>query len=191
MSGPGGGQSQQLVPAVALSTQQGTFAALEAMRQIVLTECLVGGVSPFAALSPADASRYGVANAVFVGQPKDFADAYLPQCRIWLPSEGENVALAGYAGRVTAEFEALVRIYVDMRVDWYAGEQQTLAIRDALWPALLRHERLGGTLASVVASEAKAGRGLCYEQVAGVEYRCYEARWWVRQQWNLVGGRVV
>ncbi len=51
---------------VALPGQPATQVALQAMQSIVLSECLVGGVTPFAALSAADVSRYGVANAVFV-----------------------------------------------------------------------------------------------------------------------------
>lgn len=174
---------------LALPAQPDTLGALRAMQSIVLAEALVGGVTPFAALSAADASRYGVANAVFLGQPKDFKDAYLPQCRIWLPERDEAVALASYGGRAEAELEATVQVFVDLRTDWYLGEQKILAIRDALWPALLRHERLGGTVPSVIESAGRAGRGLCYEQVAGVEYRCYEAHWWARQQWSISGGR--
>jgi hypothetical protein len=83
----------------------------------------------------------------------------------------------GYAGWATAEFEARVQVFVDRRTDWYAGEQQILAIRDVLWPAMLRHVRLGGSVLTVIASEAREGRGLCYEQIAGIAYRCFEARW--------------
>lgn len=179
-----------------LPGQPDTLGALAAMRGIILSECLVGGVTPFAALSSTDASRYGVASAVFIGRPKDFNDAYLPQCAVWIPEERDlsleaPVGLDGLCGRASAEFEALIRIYVDMRADWYAGERKILAIRDALWPALLRHAHLGGTVPTVIASEARAGRGLGYEQVAGVEYRIFEARWWARQQWSVAGGLVL
>lgn len=174
-----------------LSTQPNTLAALQAMQSLILNECLVSGSSPFAALSTADAARYGVSRAVFIGQPKDFNAAYMPQCAITLPTDSELVTLEGYAGRAAAEVEALVRVYVDPRADWYAAEQQALAIRDALWPVLLRHADLGGSVASVIASEGRPGRGLCYEQVAGNVYRCYEARWWMRQQWTVAGGRAV
>jgi hypothetical protein len=51
---------------VALPGQPATLATLQAMQAIILSECLVGGVTPFAPLSAADASRYSVANAVFV-----------------------------------------------------------------------------------------------------------------------------
>ncbi len=176
---------------VALPAQPDTFAALQAMQSIVLAECLVSGLTPFAALSASDAARYGVSRAVFVGQPKDFADAYLPQCRIWIAPETETVSLTAYAGRAEAELEAIVRVYVDLRPDWYAAEQSVLSIRDALWSALLRHERLGGTVATVIESQARPGRGLGYEQIAGSDYRCYEARWLIRQQWSIAGGRVV
>ena len=175
-----------------LPSQPDTFSALQAMHSLILSECLVAGVSPFAPLSASDAARFGVARAVFVGRPKDFSDAYLPQCCIWLPSEtsSETVELAGYAGRATSVFEARVLLLVDQRSDWYAAEQQILALRDALWPVLLRHAQLGGGVPSVMASEAFVGRGLCYDQVAGVLYRGFEAVWRIRQQWQVTGGRI-
>jgi hypothetical protein len=174
-----------------LPGQPATFAALQAMQSLILSECLVGGVSPFAALSSSDAARFGVANAVFIGRPKDFKDAYLPQCCLWIPPDAETAALAGYAGRAFAEFEARVQVFVDMRTDWYTGEQQILTIRDALWPVLLHHERLSGSVSTVIESEGRPGHGLCYEQVSGNEYRCFDARWWVRQQWTISGGHVM
>jgi hypothetical protein len=200
--GPGGEAQLQegkhhMPTGITLPGQPDTLGALAAMRNIILAECLVSGVSPFAALSAADAARYGVANAVFIGRPKDFNDAYLPQCVIWIPPEQSSAqveagtALESVSGRASAEFEALIQVFVDMRADWYAGEQKVLAIRDALWPALLRHARLGGTVPTVIASEALPGRGLDYEQIAGVEYRLFEARWRVRQQWSIAGGLVV
>jgi hypothetical protein len=76
-------------PTLTLPAQPATFAALQAMQSIVLAECLVGGVTPFAALSSADAARFGVANAVFIGRPKDFKDAYLPQGCIWMSMNNE------------------------------------------------------------------------------------------------------
>lgn len=181
---------------VGLPGRPDTLGALAAMRAIILAECLVGGVSPFAALSAADAARYGVARAVFIGKPKDFNDGYLPQCALWVPPERDltaqtgGVTLDGVSGRASAEFEALVQVYVDMRADWYAGEQLILAVRDALWPALLRHARLGGSVPTVADSEVHAGRGLDHERVAGVDYRLFEARWLVRQQWSVSGGVV-
>jgi hypothetical protein len=180
-----------------LPAQPDTLGALAAMRTIILSECLVGGVTPFAALSAADAARYGVSVAAFIGRPKDFNDVYLPQLNLWIPPEPEGasaaneVALVGAVGRANAEFEAIVQVIVDMRADWYAGEQKALAIRDALWSALLRHERLAGLAPTVTASEARPGRGLRYEQIAGVEYRVIEARWWARQEWQITGGLVV
>lgn len=182
-----------------LPTSPQTLSALQAMQSIIVNECLVASASPLAALSSADATRYGVARAVLIGKPKDFKDGYLPQCNVWVPPGAEAtqpVEFVGYSGtgvggRAEAEVEAIVNVYVDLRTDWYAGEQQVLQIRDALWPALLHHELLGGTVAGVIESWAREGRGLCYEQVAGIEYRCYEALWGFRQQWSLAGGRAV
>jgi hypothetical protein len=178
----------------ALPSGPSTLAALQAMQSIIISECLVGGSSPFAALSSADATRYGVSVAVFVGKPKDFKDGYLPQCTIWVPPADEqeqDVELASYQGRTIDEVEAIVTAYVDMRTDWWAGEQKILQIRDALWPAVLHHERLGGSVAGVMEAWAREGRGLCYEEVAGTEYRCYELFWGFRQEWNLSGGRAI
>jgi hypothetical protein len=177
-----------------LATQPATLAALQAMQSIVINECLVSSASPFAALSAADQTRYGVAVAVFIGEPKDFKDAYLPQCSIWIPAgdaAAQTVEFMGYAGRVFDEVEAIVRVFVDLRTDWWLAEQKILQIRDALWPALLHHERLGGTVATVTEAWAREGRGLCYESVARVSYRCYEALWGFRQQWNVAGGRAI
>ena len=171
-----------------------TLAALQAMQSIILAEALVGGVSPFAALSAADAARYGVSRAVFVGRPKDFNDGYLPQCNLWVPpadATHQPVEMVGFVGRVFDEVEVIVQAFADLRTDWYAGEQKILQLRDALWPAVLRHALLGGTVAGVVDADAEEGRGLCYESVAGVEYRCYELVWRVRSQWTLSGGRSV
>src|SRR5579875_1607214 len=160
---------------MALPSSPQTLACLQAMQSIILTEALVSSASPFAALSASDAARYGVSNAVFVGRPKDFKDAYLPQCCLWIPPERDSAQLIAYAGRATAEFEATIQVFTDLRGDWYAGEQQILAIRDALWPVLLRHARLGGSVPTVIEGQARPGRGLCYEQIAGGEYRCFEA----------------
>jgi hypothetical protein len=176
-----------------LPSQPDTLGALRAMQSLILNECLVAGVSPFATLATADAARYGVARAVFIGRPKDFSDAYLPQCCLWLPGETtpDTSCLQGYNGRAQAPFDVRVLLLVDQRADWYVAEQQILPLRDALWPVLLRHALLGGTVPSVTASKAAIGRGLCYEQVAGVRYRCFEAIWRIRQQWQTAGGRVV
>lgn len=176
-------------------TVPATLAALEAMQSIVIAEVLNGGSSYFAALSASDQTRYGVSRAVFVGQPKDFADAYLPQCHIFVP-QGDEAAqpreMVGYTwGRIEEEIEATVRVFVDMRTDWWAGEQTVLGIRDSLWSAMLRHQRLGGAIPAVIESWAREGRGLCYESVVGTEYRCYEAIWGFRQQWQVAGGRVL
>src|SRR5512146_2187893 len=105
---------------ITLPGQPETLGALAAMRNIILAECLVGGVSPFAALSAADAARYGVSRAVFIGRPKDFNDAYLPQVSLWIPPEPEQgalrsaeavdeAALTGGVGRANATFEAIVQ----------------------------------------------------------------------------------
>lgn len=181
-----------------LGTSPDTLGVLQAMQGIIISEALVGGSSPFAALSSADATRYGVSKAVFIGRPKDFKDAYLPQCCLWIPERDENhqpVAVVGFASgggaRVEDEIEITVQAFADLRTDWYAGEQKILQLRDALWPAVLHHTELGGTVSSVIESDAHEGRGLCYEQIGGTDYRCYELIVWVRQVYLIAGGRVL
>jgi len=179
----------------ALGSAPTTLLVLQAMQGIILNEALVGGVSPFAALSAADAARYGVSKAVFVGRPKDFRDGYLPQCCLWIPERDEPqqpVELVGFStGRVQDDLEVTVQAFVDLRTDWYLAEQKILQIRDALWPAMLHHVLLGGTVPSVIDADAREGRGFCFEQIAGTDYRCYEAIWSVQQTYNIAGGRVV
>src|SRR5579862_2775506 len=98
---------------VALPNAPATLGALQAMQSIILNECLVGGVTPFAALSTTDASRYGVPNAVFIGQPKDFADTYLPQCCLWVMAGSEVVEPVGVNGRAHATLAVCVQVFVD------------------------------------------------------------------------------
>ncbi len=174
-----------------LASGPNTLGVLQAMQGIIIAETLVGGVSPFAALSAADAARYGVARAVFIGRPKDFSDAYLPQCALWLPESDASqqpVALVGHIGRVFDDIEVTAQVFTDLRTDWYAAEQRILQIRDALWPVVLKHLLLGGTVATVTEADAYEGRGLCYEEIAGVTYRCYELIWQVTQQYSIAGG---
>ncbi len=66
-----------------------SLGILQAMQSTIIAEALVASVSPFATLSAADQSRYGVARAVFVGRPKDLNDGYLPQCNLWIPPSDE------------------------------------------------------------------------------------------------------
>ena len=174
-----------------LASGPNTLGVLQAMQSILINEALVGGVSPFAALSASDAMRYGVSKAVFVGRPKDFADVYLPCCVLWIPEQDrpqQPVELQGHVGRVFDDIEVTIQAFTDLRTDWWAAEQRILQIRDALWPVVLKHLLLGATVATVTESDAYEGRGLCYEEIAGVEYRCYELIWAVRQQYSITGG---
>lgn len=180
-------------PPRTLGNAPSTLSILQALQGIIISEALIGGVSPFAALSASDQARFGVSHAVFIGRPKDFKDAYLPQCCLWIPERDEAqqpVELVGYAGRVSDIIEITVQAFVDLRTDWYAGEQQRMSLRDALWPALLHHKELGGTVAGVTDAEAREGRGFCFEAIGGVEYGCYEALITVRSQYTITGGLV-
>jgi hypothetical protein len=174
-----------------LPNSANTLGVLQALQTIIVNEALVGGVSPFATLSATDQARYGVSKAVLVGRVKDFKDAYLPQCALYVAEAAEReqpVEVMGYAGRVYDDLEITVQVFADLRTDWYAGEQKIFQLRDALWPALLHHTLLGATVSTVIDSDAVEGRGFCYETIGGVEYRCYEALVLIRQSWNISGG---
>lgn len=179
------------MPTTPLASGPNTLGVLQAMQSIILNETLVGGVSPFAALLAHDATRYGVSRAVFIGRPKDFSDAYLPQCALWIPERDEReqpVELVGHIGRVFDDSEVTVQVFCDLRSDWWAAERQILQIRDAIWPVVLKHLLLGGAVPTVTEADAWEGRGLCYEEIVGVEYRCFELIWAFRQEYVIAGG---
>src|SRR5579864_4495252 len=114
-----------------LANGPNSLGVLQAMQGIIINEALVGGVSPFAALSASDQARYGVTRAVFIGRPKDFADAYLPQCALWIPERDEReqpVELVGHTGRVFDDTEVTIQAFCDLRSNWWAAEQQILQI---------------------------------------------------------------
>lgn len=174
-----------------LASGPNTLGVLQAMQSIILNEALVGGVSPFAALSASDQTRYGIARAVFIGRPKDFSDAYLPQCALWIPQRDEAqqpVELIGHIGRVFDDIEVTVQAFCDLRKDWWAAEQKILQIRDALWPVVLKHVLLGGSVSTVTDADAYEGLGLCYEEIGGIQYRSYQLVWQVTQQYSIAGG---
>jgi hypothetical protein len=170
-----------------------TLGVLRVVQTLIVNDVLLSGVSPFAALSSADAARYGVARAVYVGAPKDFKDAYLPQCQI--VAEEEAVTLLGAQGRAEDALTVRVTAIVDF-TDWWAAEQNILALRDALWPVLLTHLRGGaGAGTSFVALDPATGAaehrdGFATEEIAGVWYRTWTARIIARQVWAAAGGLV-
>jgi hypothetical protein len=175
-------------------TGPNTLGMLQAVQGLILGNVLMGGVSPFASLNAADAARYGVARAVYIGAPKDFKDAYLPQCQI-VPEE-ETVALAGAQGRAEDVLAVRVMAVVSF-TDWWAAEQQILALRDAIWPVLLAHVRGGASVGTgfvaldpaAGANEARRG-GFGLLEVAGVWYRTWTCHLDARQVWAATGGLV-
>ncbi len=172
-----------------------TLGMLRAIQSLIVNNVLIGGVSPFAALSSADAARYGVSRAVYIGAPKDFRDGYLPQCHI-VP-EGEAVTLMGAQGRAEDHLVVRVTAVVDFS-DWWAAEQNILALRDAMWPVLLAHLRGGATAGTGFvaldpdenASERSHASGFEMMEVAGVWYRAWTCHLMARQVWAASGGLV-
>jgi hypothetical protein len=165
----------------------GTLTMLRALQTVILNNALIGGVSPFAALNSADASRFGVARAVFVGAPQDFHDGYLPQCHII--AENESVTLDGAQGRAQDELLARILVVADFS-DWWAAEQSIVNLRDAIWPVVLAHTRGGagagtGFVALDPADPLPDRRGgFDLMEVAGVWYRIWSCHVLARQVWS-------
>ncbi len=165
----------------------GTLNVLRALQSLILNDVLIGGVSPFTALGSANATRFGVARAVFVGAPKDFHDSYLPQCH--LIAETESVQLEGLLGRAQDALVIRIMAVVDFS-DWWAAEQSILNLRDAIWPVVLAHVRGGasagtGFVALDLADptpDRQAGFDLM--EVAGVWYRIWSCHVRARQVWS-------
>ncbi len=118
------------------ATGPGTLAVLQSLQALILAN--TGTI--FAALSSADATRYGVARAVYIGTPKDMKDVYVPACQL-IP-EAETIVIAGAQARVEDTLTVQLRVLVDF-TDWWAAEQSILSIRDTLLPVLVTHLRSG------------------------------------------------
>lgn len=168
-----------------------TLSALQAVQALLLSNVLIGGVSPFAALTSADATRYGVARAVFVGAPKDYRDSYLPQCQI--APDSDAVLRQGAQGRARDELLIRLTCIVDY-TDWWQAEQTILKLRDAVWPVLLVHVRSGtnpGTsLVALELPEITPSHSPTFATLlaAGVWYRTWTCHILARQVWAATGG---
>ncbi len=166
------------------ATTPATLAALGALRSTILT----ASGSAFAQLSAADAVRYGVARAVFIGAPLDIPGDYLPQCQL-LPEAGES-ALTGETGRVSESLTVNVRILVDA-TDWWAGEQQLLALRDQLVPALLTTLRAGAVAGGALVALGPARwdrQTYSASAIGGVSYRIWSTTCTLWQHYTPPGG---
>jgi hypothetical protein len=164
-----------------------TLAALQALQSLILNN----SGTTFAALSATDAARYGVARAVYIGSPKDFKDLYLPQCQI-IPL-AETLALAGEQARVSDTLAVEVRCAADF-TDWWAAEQNILAMRDLLLPLFAAHVRAGAAAGSpllALSFAAQEPHGI-FEivQVAGVWYRTWSCLLEIEQVYAPTSGLV-
>jgi hypothetical protein len=175
-------------------TAPNTLGTLRALQSLLLGNALVSGVSPFAALTSPDATRYGVTRAIYIGAPKDFKDGYLPQCH--LVAEDDTVTLAGMQARATDALLVRVTAIADF-TDWWSGEQTILSLRDAIWPVLLAHVRGGASAGTGFvaldlpeATPTGTGDGFGMLEVAGVWYRTWTSHIIARQVWAPSGGLV-
>jgi hypothetical protein len=152
------------------ATTPNTFGALQALQSLILANT----GTTFAALSSADAARYGVARAVYIGAPKDFKDRYLPQCHI-VPVD-DRIAVIGEQARVSDAITCEVHCIADY-TDWWTAEQQMLTIRDLLVPLLVRHLRAGasagGNLIGASIASVEDRDAFSTLEVAGVWYRSW------------------
>ncbi len=169
------------------ATAPNTLGALQALQSLILANT----GTTFAALSAADATRYGVARAVYIGAPKDFKDMYLPQCHI-VPVD-DRITITGEQARVNDAITCEIRCVADY-TDWWAAEQQLLAIRDVMVPLLATHLRAGATpggnlMAASIAPVEDRGAFDTLE-AAGVWYRVWSCLVTLEQVYVPAGGFV-
>jgi hypothetical protein len=177
----------------AIPNAPNTLGVLRALQTLLLNNALIGGTSPFASLGSADATRYGVTRAIYIGAPKDFKDGYLPQCQ--LVAEGDAVQVIGAQGRVADALLVRIMAVADF-TDWWAGEQSILALRDAIWPVLVAHVRGGASAGTgfvaleLPDAQPQGSDGFEMLEVAGVWYRTWTCHVLARQVWAPAGGLV-
>jgi hypothetical protein len=169
------------------ATTPNTQGTLQALQSLILANT----GTTFAALGSADATRYGVTRAVYIGAPKDFKDRYLPQCHI-VPVD-DRITITGEQARVNDAITCEVRCIADY-TDWWAAEQQILTIRDVMVPLLATHLRAGATaggnlMASSIASVEDRGAFSTIE-VAEVWYRSWSCLVMLEQVYVPSGGFV-
>jgi hypothetical protein len=169
------------------ATAPNTQSALQALQSLILANT----ETTFAALSAADATRYGVARAIYIGAPKDFKDRYLPQCHI-VPV-ADRITVTGEQARVNDAITCEIRCVADY-TDWWVAEQQILTIRDVMVPLLATHLRAGATaggslMAATIASVEDRGAFNTLE-VAGMWYRMWTCLVTLDQVYVPAGGFV-
>ena len=155
------------------ATGPASLAILQSLQTLIIANTS----TTFAALSTADATRYGVARAVYIGAPKDMKDVYLPACQ--LIAEAESIVIAGAQARVEDTLTVRLRALVDFS-DWWVAEQSILSIRDVLLPLLITHLRAGssagGNLTAFSAEHTPESGAFETVKVADVWYRTWSAQ---------------
>lgn len=190
---------------MAISPQ--TFKALQGIQWRIQNEVKVGGVSPFAIWNAAgssanpggvsDATRYGtnpngtIANAIYIGFPKDFTTSYSVQCAI-IPND--DLVYWRSNPRVFDELNVYLRCWFYYKDDWYGMIQAAFAVRDALQTVILQHA-MQPTVAEVVAAKEKnTAKGLptgyFFDEILGNDWYCYATTWWHRQEWSVPPGAI-
>lgn len=169
------------------ATTPNTLGVLQALQSLILANT----GTTFAALRSGDATRYGVARAVFIGAPKDFKDGYLPQCHI-VPAS-DQIDVVGAQARVSDVITCEVRCVADYS-DWWAAEQQIVAIRDVMVPLLATHLRAGatagGNLMAAAITAVADHNAFDLLEVAGVWYRAWSCNVTLEQIYVPTGGFV-
>lgn len=180
-----------------------TWQVLTAIQQMILTELLVqdsnSPSTPALPLSPlltADATRYGVAHAAFIGVPKDWrAGVYARQLHI--VTMPENVAWRTNP-KVWDYAPIYLRLAYSREADWYTAYQDIVKARDVMYKVLLRHAEGTGQAAAptVQASQIEPGGaggapiGYHLDLTQDVEWDCWGFMWRIKQEWTVSGGLV-
>ena len=168
-----------------MPSQAQTFAVLKGVQSFVQTNFLVGGASPFSPFNAADATKYGVTNAIYCGVPKDITAAYPRQC--WIVPVADKPVRHAVGGKVWDEQHLFINVLYNNVRDWYQTFQDLCAARDAFTAVLLQHAQLPG-LPIVAASKldhASAPNGYQFESAIGADWQCWGFTWWLRQEYNV------
>lgn len=168
-----------------------TWAVLQAIQYRVWNEVQVGGVSPFSAFNPADQAKFGnnpqgtIANAVYIGVPKDWDSSQYPrQCHI-IPFMTENVQRRALGGKVWDDGDVYIRVVFNRHDDWYQTMQDIIAARDAMQVILIKHAELPIT-PIVRAVQPRTPRQIPayhHDEAIGVDWDCWGFLLHTSQEW--------
>src|SRR5579872_298823 len=158
-----------------------SWAVLQAIQYRIWNEVKVGGVSPFTPFIPGDQAKYGgnpqgtIANAVYIGVPKDWNITYTRQCHV-IPFMREDVSWRALGGKVWDDADVYVRYCFNrVKVDWYQTEQDLINARDATYVTFAQHAELPFTpiVRAVKPMQVRQVPAYHHDEVIGRDWDCW------------------